>query len=279
MGRVVVEVEATTQESGESMSQAPPGFEQQSPIGDAIPVFVAGQGRGVVLLHEGPGLTRECVELGRRLSGEFRVYMPLLFGKPCQPPRLGTLVRACISREINCLACGTSSPIANKLRALCQVAHKECGGPGVGVIGMCLTGGFTLTLMLEPSVIAPVLSQPSLPLPILGRYSPRCLKSSLGTDPDSLVKAAERNIDVLGLRFSEDWRCPPERFDSLGTLFKERFHVHPLASGQGTPFPSSAHSVLTYREHAPLSPAAAERAHLLRHAYDSLTVFLRQRLH
>jgi dienelactone hydrolase len=143
---------------------------------------------------------------------------------------------------------------------------------------MCLTGGFTLTLMLEPSVIAPVLSQPSLPFPILGHYSPRCLKSSLGTDPDSLAKAAERHIDVLGLRFSEDWRCPPERFDSLRALFGAHFVEHSLASGDKTCFPTKAHSVLTYSDHGAPSKEADERARLLRDAYDSLTAFLRQRL-
>jgi hypothetical protein len=43
------------------------------------------------------------------------------------------------------------------------VAHKECGAPGVGVIGLCLTGGFGLAMAVDPVVIAPVLGEPSLP--------------------------------------------------------------------------------------------------------------------
>ena len=49
------------------------------------------------------------------------------------------------------------------LRALAAHAHPLCGGKGVGAIGMCFTGNFALSMMLEPAMLAPVLSQPSLP--------------------------------------------------------------------------------------------------------------------
>ena len=72
--------------------------------------------------------------------------------------------RACVSAEFRALAANESSPVTKWLRLLARFAHGECGGPGVGAIGMCFTGNFALTMMLEPSMLAPVLSQPSLPL-------------------------------------------------------------------------------------------------------------------
>ena len=54
------------------------------------------------------------------------------------------------------LACG---PL-DELLAL----HDELGGPGVGALGMCFTGGYALGMMVDSTVLAPVLSQPSLPL-------------------------------------------------------------------------------------------------------------------
>ena len=72
--------------------------------------------------------------------------------------------RACMSAEFRALQGGSSSPVTLWLRALARQAHQESGGKGVGAIGMCFTGNFALTMMLEPSMLAPVLSQPSLPL-------------------------------------------------------------------------------------------------------------------
>ena len=75
------------------------------------------------------------------------------------------MVHVCISREFRVLAVRQSSPITNWLRALCRSLHAELGGKGVGAIGMCLTGNFALALMVDSAVMAPVLSQPSLPFP------------------------------------------------------------------------------------------------------------------
>jgi hypothetical protein len=67
----------------------------------------------------------------------------------------------CIHREFNVWYTGKSSPIVEWLRALARKAHADCGGRGVGAIGMCFTGGFALAMMTESTVVAPVLSQPS----------------------------------------------------------------------------------------------------------------------
>ena len=131
-------------------------------------IFRLGNGPAVVVIHEVPGITPEVAGFARRVAAEnFRVYLPHLFGTPGKPlslPYAGAqILYACIRREFHVLARGHSSPVTDWLRALCRHAHAECGGPGVGAVGMCLTGNFALALMVDESVMAPVLSQPSLP--------------------------------------------------------------------------------------------------------------------
>ena len=104
-------------------------------------VHCLGSGPGVVLMHEIPGITPEVERFARRVADEgFRVFLPHLFGTPGKslstPYMLGQMARACISREFSVLAKGESSPITDWLRALCRHAHAECGGLGVGAIGM-----------------------------------------------------------------------------------------------------------------------------------------------
>ena len=124
-------------------------------------VFRRGQGPGVVIMHELPGITPQVAAFGERVSDAgFTVFLPCLFGTPGKPLSGGyvlqQLVHVCISREFHLLAKRKASPITDWLRALCRHVHSQCGGPGVGAVGMCLTGGFALSLMMEPIVVAPV---------------------------------------------------------------------------------------------------------------------------
>jgi dienelactone hydrolase len=118
----------------------------------------------VLLLHELPGLIPECVRLGRDLANEgFKVYMPLLFGEAGQRDRLAFL-RICWNREFHACARRKTSPVVNWLRHVIDRISQQNGGTNVGVIGMCLTGNFALTLIAHPSVNGAVCCQPSLPL-------------------------------------------------------------------------------------------------------------------
>jgi dienelactone hydrolase len=99
------------------------------------------------------------------------VFLPVLFGEPGKPASRSYVAWSifntlCVWREFNIWSAGKSSPIVAWLRALARQVHDECGGKGVGAVGMCLTGGFALAMMTEPCVVAPVLSQPSLPAPL-----------------------------------------------------------------------------------------------------------------
>ena len=132
-------------------------------------VYVAGSGPGVVVMTEMPGISPHVARFARWVrDAGFTVYMPHLFGRdgavPSALTAITTIARGCISREFSALSANKSSPVTQWLRALAALAHRECGGKGVGAIGMCFTGNFALSMMLEPAVLAPVMAQPSLPL-------------------------------------------------------------------------------------------------------------------
>jgi dienelactone hydrolase len=130
-------------------------------------VYSKGTGPGVVVLAEMPGIHPLVIRFAERVADAgFKVWLPSLFGDDGRAATsaytIKTLVRTCIRREFKALAAHQSSPVTDWLRSLAAVVHERCGGPGVGAVGMCFTGNFALNLMLEPAVIAPILSQPRL---------------------------------------------------------------------------------------------------------------------
>src|SRR5262245_62347229 len=180
--------------------------------GVAKRVHVAGRGPAVIVMSEMPGISPEVARFARWVrDAGFSVYMPSLFGRDGAVPKVeeGSAVvqHACVSAEFRALAANQSSPVTRWLRALARLAHRACGGPGRGAIGMCFTGNFALTMMLEPSMLAPVLSQPSLPLndPAGIEIAPEEIKAVR----DRLVR---ENLTVLAYRFEGDNFCKAERF-------------------------------------------------------------------
>jgi len=179
-------------------------------------------------MHELPGLTETCLRFADRLVDQgFTVYLPLLFGQlgeSSKPLPLGAntikfTAQLCISHEFYLLKTGASSPIVDWLRGLCQHIYQKNehrGYPGIGAIGMCLTGGFVLSLMLEASVIAPVASQPSLPL---GLTPSR--RKALGISADDLERAKQRaeETGLMVVRFDEDAISPASRLSTLEDVF------------------------------------------------------------
>jgi dienelactone hydrolase len=239
-------------------------------------VYSRGEGPGVVVMHEIPGITPEVARFASRVADDgFRVYLPHLFGSPGRAFSNGSVVRqmlrACVSREFSVLARGESSPITDWLRALCRHAHRECGGPGVGAIGMCLTGNFALALMLDECVMAPVLSQPSLPFPVTGAHR-RALHVS-DEDLDIVRRRSQSGCAVLGLRFTADPLVPAERFERLRDELGDGFEAIEIDSGPGNPhgLAQSAHSVVT-------TELVDETGHPTRKALDRVLGLFHERL-
>lgn len=213
-------------------------------------VYKGGQGPAVIVMSEIPGITPQVAQFARSVvAAGFTVYLPQLFGTPLRPMSpayaVQSLARVCISREFRVLAANASSPIVDWLRALARKAHRECGGPGVGAIGMCITGNFALSMMLDAPVIAPVLSQPSLP----GGLT-RAQRSGLHASPAELA-AAHQKIEqhgarILALRFKGDPLCRSERFERLRQEFGdacETIELDNRHAKRGTGVPP--HSVVT----------------------------------
>jgi dienelactone hydrolase len=204
----------------------------------------------VLVLSELPGITPRVAGFARRVADRgLSVALPHLFGDDGRPPDrrylMRSMRRACISREFTVLATGRSSPIVAWLRALACDEPERCGGPGVGVVGMCFTGGFALAMMADAPVVAPVLSQPSLPFSLGARRA-----ADLGCSAAELAAVAAKAADgaqVLGLRFTGDPAVRPARFDALRRLLGDRFVAVELDSAPGNPFGhrKGAHSVLT----------------------------------
>ncbi len=237
------------------MAEAIAGFERTDfdHGGTTKPVFVAGSGPAVIVMHELPGITPELIAFARRVEAAgFRVYMPALFGTAGRRHDTGylaaSMVRACLSRELAVWAADRSSPIVDWLRALARHARDECGGRAVGAVGMCITGNFALAMAVEPGVEAPVLSQPSMPwavpLPAFGR-----LARGLHLEPSDVAALRERargGLAILGLRFADDWQCPAARFERLRSEFGPAFEAIEIGAGLPAGSPGRrGHSVLT----------------------------------
>ena len=213
-------------------------------------VYRIGTGPAVVVISEMPGITPKVAEFGRIVARNgFTAALPHVFGEPGRPVSAGYVVRSaswgCVSREFATIALRRTSPITTWLRALARSLHEELGGPGVGVVGMCFTGGFALAMMVDDAVLAPVLSQPSLPFSLTAAH-----RRDLGISDDDLTRVKERvdeGVCVLGLRFTGDKLSPPDRFQRLRDELGTGFVAVEIDSSKGNPWgiKSNAHSVLT----------------------------------
>jgi len=186
-------------------------------------VYVMGSGPAVIVMTEMPGISPHVARFSRWVrDAGFSVYMPSLFGRdgavPSAEEGAAVFQRGCVSAEFHAFAGKGASPVTKWLRALARHAHEECGGPGVGAIGMCFTGNFALSMMLEPAMLAPVLSQPSLPLDDPGGIE-------IGKDDlKSIRERLEReDLSVLGYRFEGDRFCKAERFRAYRASLGDRF--------------------------------------------------------
>jgi dienelactone hydrolase len=222
--------------------------------GIARTVHVAGSGPAVIVMPETPGISPHLTRFARWVrDAGFTVWMPSLFGRdgalPDAEESIATFKRTCVSAEFRKLAADQPSPITRWLRGLARVAHAECGGTGVGAIGMCFTGNFALTMMLEPAVRAPVLCQPSMPIEDA---------AALESGPQELAAVRMRlerdDLSVRAYRFAGDRFCTAQRFAAYSAALGDRFEgrVLPDESANTRDLPpffehviQGAHSVVT----------------------------------
>ncbi|OBI99337.1 dienelactone hydrolase [Mycobacterium alsense] len=214
-------------------------------------VYRKGSGPGVVLIPEIPGVHPGVLALGNHLvDNGFTVAIPSLFGTPGKAKTGGyiltSIARACVAREFAAFATNKQRPVSMFLRALARDLNASTPGKGVGVIGQCFTGGFALAAAVDDSVLAPVLSQPSVPLPLgrARRVDPGLSEPELAAVAD---RCANDGLCAMGLRFSEDNIVPRERFAALKERLGDAFEVIEIDSGPGNAggFAKGAHSVLT----------------------------------
>ncbi len=219
------------------------GYEQRTFSSDAMggepaefDIYEKGEGPVIVILQELPGIESETIKFADKIAAAgFRVVMPHLFGPLGKFAILQNVARLfCIRREINIFARKQTSPIVEWLKALCRDARQRYQVEGVGVIGMCLTGNFAISLMADDSVLASVASQPSLPM-----FSQKSLHMSDG-DVSQISGRLDEHGPMLSYRFEGDKLCTAEKFGAIDAAFnqdKERIKL--------TTVPGNKHAMLT----------------------------------
>ncbi|WOC11161.1 hypothetical protein MP11Mi_02280 [Gordonia sp. MP11Mi] len=238
------------------------GFDRREFTHEAIThhYYRLGEGPAVIVIPEIPGVTPKVTEFARRVADAgFTVLVPSLFGVDGAEPnpdglsdvaRAGagmvrSLSKVCVSREFAIFAVGKTSPVVTWLRALGRSAHSECGGPGIGAIGMCVTGGFALGMSVDDTMLAPVLSQPSLPLAITPNR-----RGTIDISPEDLACVRSRcrseSLQVMGARFEGDVLSPGGRFDFLRRELGDSFIGVELPDDSANPSGTMPpHSVVT----------------------------------
>ena len=259
------------------LSNTGPGFEKftlypvPSSLKPSRDVYTFGQGPAVIVLHEITGATPELFRFAYRLGAAgFSTFVPILFGQANHPGSgvyaAEQLLHVCLSSQFNVLAMHESSPIADWVRALGKVIHERTQGPGIGVVGLCLTGNFALTMMLDEWMLAPVVSEPALPL-----LPTPAGKASLHLSDDeikSIQKRVAEGAEILAYRFSGDSISPPERYQNLAKTFA------PGVFGDGALCPTRARAHAVFTDDFDERPESSTAK-----ALENVLQFLKRKLH
>jgi dienelactone hydrolase len=226
-------------------------------------VYRIGSGAPVVIIQELPGIGPETMRLADEFVAHgFEVVLPHLFGPLEKISTAGNLVRVfCMRKEFHLFENNRASPIVDWLKALCRDVKSEGQHRGVGVIGMCLTGNFAISLMGDESVLAAVSSQPSMPL---------MKASELHMSADE-INAVRKRIDATApmhaYRFEGDPMCTAVKYRAIDKAFNHdgvtRVVTHTL--------PGKGHSVITL-------DFVDEQGHPTRQALDEILSYFSTQL-
>lgn len=170
-------------------------------------------GPAVILIHEGGGLSLSTVRIADRLSAaHLTPVLPVLIDRPRRRASGLQVARniygLCVAREFGAFAHNESTPIVDWLRALARNEHERAGGPGVGVIGMCFSGGYAIAMATEPSVAAAVSAEPALPWAVPFRRTDLPMSA---TEWAEVADRAKEGFCVRTLRYQQDFKSPGSR--------------------------------------------------------------------
>src|SRR6185312_7682484 len=219
-----------------------------APVGrrpTAFDVYTMGSGPPVIVMQEMPGVGATTIALCQRLAGSgFEAWVPHWFGPLGATSPLNLARLLCMRREFQLFATNQSSAIVEWMRALCRHVGEVRQVERIGVIGMCLSGNFAITLIAEPNVWAGVASQPSLPA-----RAPGALHMS-----PAEIAASRAALDAKGAmrayRFKDDRLCTAAKFSAIDAAFNDgavRVVTNVL--------PGKGHRVLTgHFDNTPASP-------------------------
>jgi dienelactone hydrolase len=255
-------------------------------VGIAHDVYRRGEGPVVILLHELPAISWRTVKLAEHIRKRgFRVVMPSLVGgvneepnTPVRKARLGaafvtSTLRLCISWQFVALLQRRTSPITGWLLALAHDEARTSGRPKVGVIGMCLTGGFALGMAIDPVVGVAVSSQPALPFAMkaFGKIPGQVTDPGVSQADYGRLRARREDPDfcVRAFRYTTDEIAPVERVERLARDLAPGLIFTPIEATK------SAHSVLTDATDRSPSPDAQKA---VEDALESVIIELTARL-
>ena len=200
-------------------------------------IYEKGTGPVIVLIQELPGIGKSTLRLTDKLVAQgFKVVLPHLFGPIGSTSIIGNTVRAfCMRKEFHLLKNHGDSPVVDWLKALCRQVKEDNQVDGIGVIGMCLTGNFAISLMADDSVLAAVASQPSLPA-----FNNNVIQLDR-RDIDKIKDKIDCSQPIHALRFAKDPMCSAKRFKAIDVLLNEPDKQRV----EFTEVPGLGHSVLT----------------------------------
>lgn len=208
----------------------------------SLPVYTSRDGEiPLLVLHELPGMSSTFIDYCCRMIGHgYKVYMPLLFKSP--NTRMGNIEMGlfCLSREFRAMFCPDGQeqhrrPFTAWLRHLSRTIVEREAGRRVGVVGMCLTGGFALAGLAEDSIDAVICAQPSMPL--IGRAASLAMSAT----ERSAIRSRAQTLPppcAKGYRYKNDFISRDAHMRACQGILGEHFERYPDLPGGG-------HSTLT----------------------------------
>src|SRR5262245_32195763 len=174
----------------------------------------SGSGPAVLVLHELNGIDLATFLVAERIKGEgFTVVVPDLLPPLAGRPMVDLALnfgRICVAREFWAFALRYDRPVTRWLLALADREHAQAGGPGVGVVGMCFSGGFALASATRAPISVAIAAEPALPF----RWRPGAPTDLGMSTPEATLlrdRAKRGEVCVRAFAYDADPITPRER--------------------------------------------------------------------